>query len=113
MIVVGIIAILLGLAIPNYFNGIRKGHRADAQSIMIEFAGRASRILTETSTYADLVLPENTDYYTFSFPSDPTVNAYSIRATPSSSQAKDGCGTMTLTSTGKRTKTGSEKDCWR
>jgi len=113
MIVVSIAAILLGLAISSYSDSLMRGRRADAQSIMIEFAGEAARTLTETSSYASLALPDNTDYYTLSFPSDPTATGYTLLATPKSAQLKDKCGSMALTSTGKKTSTGAGPSCWK
>ena len=113
MIVVSIAAILLGLAISSYTDSVRRGRRADVQSIMIEFAGEAARILTETSSYASLALPGNPDYYTFSFPVTPTATAYSLLATPKGVQLKDKCGSMALTNTGKKTHTGSDTGCWK
>ncbi len=113
MIVVGIVAILAAMALPSYSDSIRKSRRVDAQSTIIEFSGAAARVLTETSSYASLSLPASTDYYTFSFPSTPTATSYSLKAMPKDTQSKDGCGTMTITNTGKKAHTGSDAICWK
>lgn len=121
MIVVAIVAIILTLAMPSYERFIRKSKRADVQLQMIELASAAERLYTEKNSYADidnkdgeglyLFVPLNDDY-TFSFSVAATATVYTIKATPKTGQASDGCGAMTLNQAGQRTKTGSEKDCW-
>ncbi len=113
MIVIGIVAILVAMALPSYGKSVRKSRRADAQSTIIEFSGSAARVFTETSSYESLILPASTDYYTFSFPSTPAATSYLIQATPKDAQSKDSCGTMTITNTGKKTHTGSDAICWK
>jgi len=112
MIVIAVVAVLVSLALPNYQQSIRKGRRADAQTDLIEFAGQAERVFTQTNSYATAALPATTDYYTFSFSVDPTATVYTIQAAPKSGQDQDGCGTMRLNQAGLRTKTGSLADCW-
>ncbi len=112
LIVVAIVAILVALALPNYNDSVRKARRADAQTDLLEFAGTAERIFTSTNSYATTALPANTDFYVYSFPVAITANTYSIRATPTALQSADYCGTMTLTQSGLRTKTGTMADCW-
>jgi len=112
MIVVAIVAILVGLALPSYQDSVRKGRRADAQSELIRFAGMAERIYTASDSFTTAALPADTDFYTYSFPVAVTATTYTIRATPTAIQDKDRCGTMTLTQTGLRTHTGTDADCW-
>jgi type IV pilus assembly protein PilE len=121
MIVIAIVAILVGLALPSYQNSVRKGRRADAQTDMLRYANLAEREYTRNNSYAAAALPDGDkdgdgtdDFYTYTFVVDPDFDndAWTIRATPTTHQAKDGCGTMTLTHTGQRTKTGTEAGCW-
>ena len=111
-VVIGIVAILAAIALPNYQDSVRKGRRAEAQTALLQFAGNAERIFTEFNSYATVTLPANTDFYTFSFPSAVTATSFTIRATPTAIQVDDRCGTMTLTQTGVRTHTGTQADCW-
>jgi len=112
MIVIAIVAIVVSLALPSYQQSIRKGRRADAQAELIEFAGRAERVFTQTNSYATSALPNDTDFYTFSFSAGPSATAYTLVATPKATQSSDRCGTMNLTQMGQRTHTGAETDCW-
>ena len=112
MIVIAIVAILVAVAIPNYQESVRKSRRADAQTDLLEFAGTAERVYNQDNSYAAIVLPTSTDYYTYSFPVAVTANAYTIRATPKTIQDSDACGTMNLTQTGARTHTGELTGCW-
>ena len=111
LVVIAVIALLVGLALPNYQSSVRKARRADVQKELVGFAGDAEHIFTLTNSYATATLPANTAYYTFSFV---TLSAatWTITATPVGGQAADRCGAMTLTHTGQRTHTGSEAGCW-
>ena len=112
MIVIAVMAILVALALPNYQQSIRKGRRADAQTDLIEFAGQAERVFTQTNSYATAALPVDTDFYTFTFSVAASATAYTVQAAPKTGQDQDGCGSMSLDQAGLRTKTGSLTDCW-
>ncbi len=114
LIVIVIMTVLVVLALPSYQDSIRKTRRADAQADLIEFAGSAERIYTQSNpnSYVTAALPADTDFYTYTFPATVTATTYTIRATPTARQDEDGCGTMTLTQTGQRTYTGSLTGCW-
>ena len=131
MIVVAVIAILAGVAIYSYSGQVRKGRRA-AQADLAELSQYMERLYTNNDTYcaaadcaAAPTLPftvsprtGGTRYYdlTASTPAPVTPTfapTFTLTATPvvGSDQAKDRCGTMTLTETGA--KTASSADCWR
>ena len=112
MLVIGIIAVIATLAVPSYINSVRKGRRAEAQTALIEFAGIAERVFTQTNSYATAGIPANTDFYTYTFPVAVTATTYTIRATPTDIQNSDKCGTMNLTHAGQKTHSGSDTDCW-
>ncbi len=114
LIVIAVVAILVALAYPSYQNSMQKTRRADAQGDLMEFAGIAERIYTQTNpnSYATVTLPSNTDYYTFSFPVAVTATTYTIRATPTAIQNSDACGSMNLTQTGLKTHSGTLAGCW-
>jgi len=112
VVVIALIAILAALALPSYQDSVRKSRRAEAITALLQFAGNAERIFTETNSYTTVALPPNTDSYTFSFTAAVTDTTYSIRATPTTIQADDSCGTLTLTQSGARTHTGTQADCF-
>ena len=107
MVAVVIIAILAGIAIPSYQSQLRKGHRADAQGLLMDIAQRQQAYILDARTYAvgatafaDLgytggVLPTSvTDFYTVTMtPAAATVPpSFTVTATPivGKSQVKDG-----------------------
>jgi type IV pilus assembly protein PilE len=111
MIVLAIVAILAALALPNYTASVRKSRRAAAQTDLLEFAGTAERIFTQTNSYlstdADTDGTPNevivdTDFYTYTFSAGPTATTWTIQAAPKTGQDEDPCGTMTLNQTGAR-----------
>jgi type IV pilus assembly protein PilE len=91
MIVVGIVAILVALALPNYTRYVRKANRGEAQQLLMNWANnqeiwRANN--TEYATKAQLPVPQH-DRYTFDMPVDPTATTFNLTATPDNDQAKD------------------------
>ena len=52
LIVVAIVAILALIALPSYQAQIRKGHRAAAQSYMMDLAQRQAQYLLDARAYA-------------------------------------------------------------
>ena len=114
LIVIAVVAILVALAYPSYQNSMQKTRRADAQGDLMEFAGIAERIYTQTNpnSYATITLPANSDFYTYSFPVAVTATTYTIRATPTAIQNSDACGSMNLTQTGLKTHSGTLANCW-
>jgi len=47
MIVVAIIGLLAGIALPAYQNHMLKAHRADGQGILLDMAARQGRFITQ------------------------------------------------------------------
>src|SRR5205085_730226 len=104
MVVVVIIAILAGIAIPSYNSQLRKGRRADAQSFLMDLAQRQQQYLLDARTYAldpgavatlGTAVPTTVaDWYTITVtPAAPTVPpTFIITATPiaGKDQVKDG-----------------------
>jgi type IV pilus assembly protein PilE len=52
MIVVAVVAILAAIALPNYFAQVRKGHRAAAQSYLMDLAQREQQYMLDARAYA-------------------------------------------------------------
>jgi type IV pilus assembly protein PilE len=52
MIVVAIIGILAAIALPSYFDSVRRGARADARASMMTMMQQQERFFTQNNTYA-------------------------------------------------------------
>ncbi len=97
MIVIAVIAILVGLALPSYQAFIRKANRGEAQQIMMNWANLQEIWRSNNPLYADDVAAPNGiplpthDKYTFSLaaPNPPTATQYVLVATATGSQALD------------------------
>lgn len=131
MVVVVIIGILAGVAIPSFTAYVENGRRAEGKAFALDIASRQERHFTQHSQYAggfsstasatNLVLPngntsENGNYTaTIAVPAGiPTT--YSISVIPAITDST--CGTLTLTNTGQRSvSTSTDVDviarCWR
>ncbi len=116
MIVVAIIAILAAIAVPSYQSQLRKGHRADAQAFMMDFASKQAQYMLDARTYAlgstaiatlGMATPTSvTDFYTVAVTpaaatSPPT---YVITVTPVTGKAQVKDGELVLTQDGTKTR---------
>jgi type IV pilus assembly protein PilE len=115
MITVGIVAILASLALSGYDFATRKTRRAAATGCLTQQAQAMERHYTTTMTYLGTALPacsaDVTSYYTIRpATGEPTATTYTLEAVPIGSQAKDSCGTLTLTHTAR--KTPATQGCW-
>jgi type IV pilus assembly protein PilE len=125
MIVVAIIGTLFAIALPSYQNYVLRGHRADAQGMLIDIAARQERFLsqnpaaytTEISAASGLNLGTTTSsggYYSLEVeacPNGTLATCYLITATALGGQAKDAdCLIITYDSRGVRD--GTTPDCW-
>ena len=109
IVVVAIIGILTAIAIPSYQSHLRKGRRADAQQFMMDIANRQQQYLLDARTYATTVGQLNmtppdsvSNFYTFAIATGGPPPSFSITATPSGQQVKD--GPLSLDSTGLKTR---------
>jgi type IV pilus assembly protein PilE len=133
VIVMLVAAILTAIAVPMYLNQVRESRRTDARSALLDLAGREERYFATNNAYtndstnlgytaAGNTWPQtvgSSGYYQIA---QPTLAAgpppsYSITATPvaGSPQAADtACASLTVTSTGAETSTGtgSASTCW-
>lgn len=128
LLVVAIVAILAGIALPAYQDSVQKGLRSDAMSGLLDVANRQERLMLDHNTYT-------TDMTELGFGADPmqteeghyTVDAvacgggsiatcYVLTATPrpSSPQSDDSrCTSFSLDSSGVKSATGSTAaQCW-
>ena len=116
MIVIVIVAVLMGVALPAYRDQVIRGHRAAAKAEMLEIANRQQQYLlanriyaTGLSTIAYSGPPDVLAKYTFSISS--VVNSgspyFEVKATPQSGGGQESDGWLTLDSLGVKN---SEKD---
>lgn len=113
MIVVAIIGILAAIAYPSYQDSVRKARRGDAQSEMVQYAGFAERIFTETNSYAGATRAASgivDNFYIFAI-NPLTATTFTIIATAQGTQTSDTCGTtLSLSNTGATLPTTA--GCW-
>ncbi len=121
MIVVGVIAILAAIAVPNYLEQSRKGRRAEAVRSVGEYQLALERWRAENPSYASCgtapcgsgTYPASpiSDNYTFT-PGTATAAGYSFSMSrkTGSKQATDRCGTLSATNLAKPTWSG-DADC--
>jgi type IV pilus assembly protein PilE len=108
MIVIVIVAVLVGIALPAYQNQIIRGHRAAAKGEMLEIGDRQQQYLLANRSYtSDLndfayTLPADVgDRYIFSITiSTVGMPYFKISALPQGGQASDGPAPLTLDSEG-------------
>lgn len=125
MVVMAIVAILAGVAIPAYTQSLARGYRSEARATLVSAAQWMERWRTERGTYQDggnpPALPPGLDRspptgnqrYIVTVVT-PAANRYTLSAVPIGSFAADICGALTLDNTGQRARSGTEniETCW-
>tara|TARA_B100001059_G_scaffold109412_1_gene109312 strand:+ start:70178 stop:70597 length:420 start_codon:yes stop_codon:yes gene_type:complete len=107
MVVVAIIGILAAIAYPSYQTYVQRTNRTAAASCLMEQAQFMERGYTAAFSYDGVVLPamqcmdDVAGRYTFES-AEPTARTFLLSAVPSTAQAADGCGTLTLNQAGRR-----------
>lgn len=120
MVVVVVIGILAAIAIPNYSEYVRRGHRSAAQAYIVDLASRQSQFYLDrrvfASTTTDLNLPAPTE---IASRYDVAINvvagppaAFTITASPTGTQTGDRCGNLTVDQTGARGAAAGAANCW-
>lgn len=128
MIVIAIIGILAGIAIPSYRDYIRRASRSEVKTLMLENAQFLERNFTEANRYdknttgTNITLPNTISpkggSAVYNIALNPvTETTFSMTATPVTGSSMDGdpCGTFTLNQLGQRGVTGgtlSAANCW-
>jgi type IV pilus assembly protein PilE len=123
MITVAVIAIIAAIAYPSYQDQVRKSHRAEAKSELMQIAQNLERCYTANMSYIScdagggVAFPKTTQNgrYVISINSPRTANTYTLTAAPQGPQVKDTkCANFTLTETGAKGITGTStvQNCW-
>ena len=116
MIVVAVIGVIAAIAYPSYTEQVRKSRRADCSGALTSLGSAMERYFTVNNTYLDAAdggkptgepaiyatqcpVDGGTATYNLTI-SAATASTYTVQAAPTGAQAKDKCGTLTLTSTG-------------
>ena len=122
MITVTVVAILVGIAYPSYTSYMIRSRRADGIAAINHAAMFMESWRSDHATYVggdkDATFPAASvnGYYAVSTTADATAAGYTLQAVPQGTQTSDtACGTLKLTSTGTRDRTGagaSVDTCW-
>lgn len=123
MIVVAVVGILATIVYPSYQDYVRRANRSAAQQTMLDVSAKQEQYLTDRRSYAaDLaslqvsVPADVTTHYTVTIANVvASPPSYNVVATPTSAmQLLDACGTLTLSSAGVKSVSGtrSSADCW-
>src|SRR5687768_12740703 len=118
MIVLAIVAILLGVAIPAYTSQMQRSRRSDAIASLQDIQLQQERYRADNPTYATAVqltaagttLPTS-PYYTFTI-ANPTATGYTLTATPGPVQARDCQGAALTLTVVRGVTTKAPADCW-
>ncbi len=128
MVVLLIVALLVGLAWPNYQAHVRRSQRIEALAALLEAQQHMERLYAAQGRYTTAAggapsLPQRlqavpsreSPRYLLELASV-DAGSYTLRAVPQGDQANDACGSLTLASTGARGCTGTGAtvaQCWQ
>ncbi len=116
MVVLAIIGLLAAVAYPSYQNHMRKGHRAAAQSYMLDLERIEEQYLFDVRQYSDVIglgltaVPADvSNFYNIAIAVNnaATPPSYTITATPIAGTVQANDGVMVLNSNGTRTRGGN------
>jgi type IV pilus assembly protein PilE len=119
MVTVAIAAVLASIALPSYLSSVRKSHRTEARTALLNLASLTERMYSTTNSYLNgaALLPTDVGYSGTAWPINVGSNYYSVNATVTattftftatpatgSSQVSDTkCASFSVDQTGKQT----------
>lgn len=116
MVVVAVVGILVGIAVPSYQDSVRKSRRGQAKADLVEATQAMERYYTVRNTYIGATLPFTQSpqtgqaHYNLRFEAAPTSSTFTIRAEPIGGQARDKCGSLSVDYSGRKLPVDST--CW-
>jgi len=124
LIAISIVGILAGIALPSYTAYVDRARRAEGRTTMLDAAQFMQRFYAANNTYVGATLPtglqrspaNGPQAYTIRVAAGVTATGYTLEAVPQGPMSGDDCGTLTITSTGVRGRTGSGETlerCWK
>jgi type IV pilus assembly protein PilE len=121
MIALALVGILVGIALPNYAEYVKRGHRSTAKSALTQLGQWMERAATATGRYpaaasvpSGLLTVEGGRYVITVRGSTDGAN-YELEAAPAGGQVGDRCGTFVVDQANRRTlkgATGTVAECW-
>lgn len=126
LLVVAIIGILVGVALPAYQNNVLQAGRSEARGDLVIVASDQERFFSSNNSYSTDATPlvttdgttrtTETGLYVITVAAGATGNiatSFVATATAQGNQAADSCDTLTISNTGVRGATGDTVDeCW-
>lgn len=120
--VVAIVAVLAAIALPSYFESVSRAKRTDGKNALSDLAARQEKFRFGNNAYTTnltlLNMPSTSadGHYTIQVVAASAL-AFEARATPTTSQANDKCGVLTVNQAGAKGTINSHgrtaEDCWR
>lgn len=119
VVVVAVLGILLGIALPSYRQHLVRVHRTEAISALLGIAHCQEQVFAWRGRYdTTRCLPADMDRYQLRQepPDAPESLAFTAWADPVGAQIRDRCGSLGIDQTGRRQVSGDDADadkCWR
>ena len=124
VIAVAVVGILSSIALPSYKGYVDRARRAEARTAMLDAAQFMQRFYAANNRYDTASLPtemrrspaQGAQAYTIRIAAGATRTTYTLEAVPQGPMAGDKCGTLSVTGTGVRGRTGTGETlerCWR
>lgn len=119
VVVIAVLAILLGIAMPSYRGYLLRTNRSEAISTLLGIAACQERVSAQTGRYdTTRCQPGNLEHYAIRFepPDESETLAFTAWADPLGAQSRDACGSLGLDQTGLRKVSSETADvarCWK
>ncbi len=115
LIVIAILGIIVGIAVPQYNQYRRRANRAEARTTLVEAAQIAERFFVRNNTYVGAAaggnIPAQSPHGLYAIAYNaPNATTFTITATPQGGQAGDECGAFTINQAGVRG--AAQAGCW-
>lgn len=124
LVVVALVALLTGLALPSYQSSMQRARRSDAREALLHGAQWLERVASlhgqypEAEAYPARLSQSAAGHYRLRYAPGPDLASYSLTAFRQGAQLSDPCGDFVLDQAGQRLllnpDAGSKPaDCWR